>query len=400
MASFWRYFRLLFVSHLVILGAFYLVIGCYVAGGSLKKSDLLDLSGKPFGADFLPYWAASKLAMAGDPAAIFSRQEIYAVERGVIGAEITPKIWPYPPTFLLMVLPLSLLPYVISFICWLAVTGSGFVYVARRLIPKKPVTWLVLVFPGTVTNFLYGQNGFLSAALLGGGLLLAERYPFTGGCLLGLLSYKPQLAVLISLALAAGRYWRALLGAVISAVGLALASLLVLGSNVWIAFFKNLPLDAGLMNRAHLWGKMPTVFAAARLEGASQELAAAIQAVAIIGVILAVGWVWCRRSPLPIRGSVLAVGIFLATPYAFDYDLTILALPFAWLGWEAYAHDSKFQEVFLWLAWALLAWATLGPSWVLSWAINFPFRLVVLVAMLLLIVYRAARPWPGAAARG
>ncbi len=392
MPIFWRYFRILFVSHLLILGAFYLVIGCYVAAGGLNKSDLIDLSGRPFGASFLPYWVASRLAKAGDPAAIFSRQEIYTGEKRVIGAEINPMVWHYPPAFLLMLLPFGFLPYAISFICWLAVTGSGFVYVIQRLIPKTPLTWMVMVFPGTVNNILYGQNGFLSAAILGGGLILAERYPFGGGCLLGLLSYKPQLAWLIPVALAAGRYWKALLGAVISAVGLALASLLVLGSSVWIAFFKDLPLAAGLMNRAQLWGKMPTVFAASRLNGASPGLATTMQAVAIGGIILAVGWVWFRRAPLPIRGSVLAAGIFLATPYAFDYDLAILALPFIWLGWEAYTHGSKFQEAFLLLVWAFLAWSTLGPHWILSWAMNFPFKVTALVAIVLLAVYRAARP--------
>ncbi len=385
-SSIYWYLRLLLVSHLVILGAFYLVVGCYIAAGSFSKPDLIDLSGKPLGSDFLPYWAAAKLAMTQDPAAIFSAQELYAVERQVIGAETTPKVWPYPPTFLLMVLPFALLPYAASFACWLAVTGAGFAYVIRRLIPAKALSWLVLVFPGTVNNVLYGQNGFLSAAFLGGGLLLMDRYPFAGGCLLGLLSYKPQLAVLVPLALAAGRYWRALAGAVSSAAGLALASLLVFGANVWVAFFKNLPLAARLMNQAHHWRKMTTVFAAARLEGASWELAAALQAAVALGVILVVGWVWWRRLPLPVRGSVLAVGIFLVTPHAFDYDLTILALPFAWLGWTAYAHDLEFQELFLLLTWAILAWVTLGPPWVLSWAGNFPFRLVVLVALLPLAV--------------
>ena len=161
--------------------------------------------------------------------------------RGLSGPRSPTRIPPYPPTFLLLVLPLAFLPYAVSFICWLAVTGTGFLYVIRRLVPNNPLFWLVLVFPGTVNNVLFGQNGFLSAAFLGGGLILAERHPFAGGCLLGLLSYKPQLAWLIPLALAAGRYWQALLGAVISAVALALASLCLLGSDVWIAFFKNLP---------------------------------------------------------------------------------------------------------------------------------------------------------------
>jgi len=396
--SIYWYFRLLLVLHLVICGAFYLVIGCYNAAGTLYRTGLIDDSGRPFGGDFLCYWAASKVALTRGPAAIFSHDEVYSVEKGVVGASTSPKDWKYPPTYLLLVLPLALLPYAASFICWIAFTGSGFVYVIRRIIPQNPLSWLVLVFPGTVLNFFMGQNGFLSAAFLGGGLLLAEHYPFAGGCLLGLLSYKPHLAFLIPLALAAGRYWKALLGAVFSAAILALGSLLLLGPSVWIAFYKNLPLAARHVNNPSFWRVAPTVFAAARLLGASWELGAGLQAVAIIGAILAVGWVWFRRTPLPVRGSVLVVGIFLATPHAFDYDLAILALPFAWLGWEAYSHDSKIQEVFLLLAWCLLAWATLRPPWMSLYVLNFPFRLMVVVALLLLGLYQAARQWPETAA--
>jgi hypothetical protein len=324
---------------------------------------------------------------------VFSFDSLLAAEREVVGADPQfPRYWKYPPTYLLMVLPLSLLPYVISYICWMILTGSGFIYVIRHLIPRNPLSWLLLVFPGTVHNFLAGQNAFLSTAILGGGLLLAESHPFAGGCLLGLLSYKPQLAFLIPVALAAGRYWKALAGAVISAVTLALGSLLLLGSDVWVAFFKNLPLAANHMNQPSLWQKIPTVYAAMRNQGATLELAATLQAVAIIVMILTVGWVWFRRAPLPIRGSVLVVGICIASPHAFDYDLTILAIPFAWLGWEAYAQESKFQEVFILLAWTLLSWALLRPPWMDAWASNLPLRLVVVVALLLLGVYRAVRP--------
>ena len=276
--SFYWYFRLFLVLHVIILGVFHLSLGCYAAADCLRRPNLIDISGRPFGCDFLCYWTASKVALTQGPAAVFSLDSLRAAEREVVGAAPPfPRDWKYPPTYLLMVLPLSLLPYVVSFICWLALTGSGFIYVIRRLIPKNSLCWLFLVFPGAVHNFLAGQNGFLSAAILGGGLLLAERHPFAGGCLLGLLSYKPQLAFLIPVALAAGRYWKALIGAVISAVTLALASLLLLGSGVWIAFFKNLPLAANHMNQAHLWQKVPTVFAAARYQGATWELAAVMQ---------------------------------------------------------------------------------------------------------------------------
>jgi alpha-1,2-mannosyltransferase len=390
--SIYWYICFFLILHVITIGIFYLVVGSYIAAGSLGKTNHIDLSGKPLGSDFLPYWAASKLALTGNPAAIFSREEIYAVEREVIGADFPPRVWPYPPTFLLMVLPLAFLAYPVAFLVWLSFTGLAYLQVIHRIIPKSMAFWIFIFFPGAVSNCLYGQNGFLSAVFFGGGLLLAESYPFAGGCLLGLLSYKPQLAFLIPLALVMGRYWKVLTGTAFSAITLALASLWGLGSSVWISFFKNLPTAAAVLNKAYLWGKMPTVFAAARLGGASQKLAAALQAISTIGIILVISWIWFRRAPLPIRGSVLAVGIFLATPFAFDYDLTILALPFAWLGWDAYTHELKFQETLLLLVCSLLAWTTLGPSWVLSWAYNFPFKLVVLLALLFLAVYRVS--WP------
>jgi Glycosyltransferase family 87 len=394
----YRYLGFLFLSYLLCLGSFYLFVGGYIVWSSFHKPALLDLSEKPVGSDFLTYWAASKVARTQPPLAVFSREAISEVEREVIGAEISPRIWNYPPSFLLMVLPLSLLPYLLSFISWLAVTCCGYVYIIRRIIPKNPYAWLFLLFPGAVSNFLYGQNGFLSATFLGLGLLLLDRHPFVGGGVLGLLSYKPQMAFLIPMALTAGRCWKALAGAVISAVGLTLASLLLLGSEVWLGFFKNLPLAAGLLDKAHLWEKMPTVLAAARSAGASHKLAMIIQAVSTALVITAVARVWSRSVSLPSRGSVLACGVILATPYAFAYDLTILALPFAWLGWEAYTKDSIAVEVCLLLVWAFLAWFSLGLPWILKWMGNFPLSQIALLAMFLLAIYRTDRLGTGPSA--
>lgn len=389
--SAYRYPCILFFSYLLCLGSFYLVVGGYIVYGSLHKPDLMDLSKKPVGSDFLTYWAASKVARTQPPVAVFSREAMTEVEREVIGTEINPRIWNYPPSFLLMVLPLSFLPYLLSFLSWLAVTCCSYVYVIRRIIPKHPASWLFLLFPGAVSNFLYGQNGFLSTAFLGLGLILMDRYPFVGGSVLGLLSYKPQMAFLIPIALSAGRCWKALAGAVVSAVGLALASLLLLGSEVWLGFFKNLPMAAGLLDKAHLWEKMPTVFAAARSAGASQNLAMIIQTVSTALVITAVARVWSRGVSLPGRGSVLACGVILATPYAFAYDLTILALPFAWLGWEAYTNDSLAEEICLLLVWAWLSWFSLGLPWILKWVGNFPLSQAVLMALFLLAIFRTDR---------
>ena len=67
---------------------------------------------------------------------------------------------------------------------------------------------------------MHGHNGFLTALLLGGGLILLERKPFLAGLLLGCLVYKPQFALVLPLLLLALWNWRAIAGAAVSSLAL------------------------------------------------------------------------------------------------------------------------------------------------------------------------------------
>src|SRR4029077_20364009 len=67
---------------------------------------------------------------------------------------------------------------------------------------------LALAFPAVLINVGHGHNGFLTAALLGGGLVVLDRRPLPAGILFGLMAYKPQFGLMIPIALAAGGYWR------------------------------------------------------------------------------------------------------------------------------------------------------------------------------------------------
>jgi hypothetical protein len=138
----------------------------------------------------------------------------------------------------------------------------------------------MLAFPFVGQNLSYGQDGYILALMLGGGLLWLDANPWLSGGLLGLLSYKPQLALLIPVALAAGGRGRALIAARASASGLALASAVVLGPGSWAAFWATVPLVQKLMDRPAIWCKMPTVYAAARLLGAPLPAALMLQGLA------------------------------------------------------------------------------------------------------------------------
>lgn len=308
----------------------------------LTGTGLVDRSGIQVGGDFSHYWVAASMARSGEAAAVYDVPRFKAAQETTFGVKTT-LFWLYPPTFLLMLIPFSLLPYLASLTIWILITLGGFVLVLRYLTPHPRMVWLFLAFPGTLQNFAYGQNGFLSGALLGGGLLLLDSSPAAAGVLLGLLTYKPHLAALVPLALIAGRRWRALTAMIATAATLILASLIVLGSDVWLAFLNKVLFSfQGLENSTISPGsnlpleKMPTIFAAVLLAGSNLLTATIFQVATMFLVALMVAWVWRREAPLALRASVLVLGIFLFTPYDFVYDLAILALPLAWLGWDGY----------------------------------------------------------------
>jgi hypothetical protein len=312
----------------IFISAYLLIWGSWIFTGS----GLLDRTGKPIGADFLVFWSASSMARTGDPASVYDFQKFYKVEQNIANY---PNPWVYPPTYLLMVLPLSLLPYLPSFIVWILSTFCIYLTVIRRIAPHPTTTWLALAYPGTFQNIVHGQNGFLSTALLGGGLLLLENFPLTAGILFGLLSYKPHFAILVPIALAAGKYWKALAAMFISSICFILLSGIVLGWGTWIAFYNNIssPIMI-LIQEKSLWIKMPTTFASFLLAGYNLSLAGALHGFVMFGTAIIVAWVWYREAPFYIRGSALISGILLFTPYAYYYDLSLLALPLAWLGWK------------------------------------------------------------------
>jgi hypothetical protein len=344
--------RLTFYAYLIV--AIYVVLGVvgFLAPGILGH---LDFMSHPQGArrsiDFSNFWLAASMTLDGK--SVYDAPGFIAAEEKVFGIKVFP--WFYPPTFLLILLPLAFLPYFMALMVWVAATLTGYLWAVRRIAPHPLATWLALAFPGAFENFRYGQNGFLSAALIGGGLLLLDSSPIIAGILIGMLSYKPHLMILIAVALAAGRRWKALGAAAASAAALALTSLLILGQPAWAAFFQNAPSIMKLVEEGALpFDKMVTVFSALYSSGAGFQVALWVHFAVMLLVMAAVFLVWRQGRPLAVRASVLVIGILLFTPYAFSYDLCILAMPLAWLGWQGYQKGwLPGEQALLALGWSL-----------------------------------------------
>ena len=297
------------------------------------KVGLTDGAGQPFGGDFLNYWSGAMLAWRGTAAEVYDWNAFHAFQESAVGGTLDFYHYSYPPVLLLLTAPLAALPYIPALIAW-TVSGWYCFYRALRLaMPGGGALLFSIATPALFVNALGGQNGAWTAALFGGGLSLLNRRPMIAGVLLGLLIYKPQIGVLLPIALLAGRQWKALAAAAVTAVGLILISGLIFGLEIWADYFRNLTIlrEAILENGSGVWHRMVSVFVFARHLGADVETAYLVQGITALLTAAVVAYVWSRDIPAGIRNAILMLGTCLVTPYLQDYDLVVSAFVVVWL---------------------------------------------------------------------
>jgi alpha-1,2-mannosyltransferase len=289
---------------------------------------------RPTTTDFVSFYAAGSLADAGAPALAYDEGAHLAAEQRATAPGIRYQFFNYPPVYLLLCAPLARLPYLVAFVLFESVGLTLFVAVGCRILGERSPEALcaLLALPIVWWNFGLGQNAFLTAALFGGATLLVDRRPLVAGLMFGVLCYKPQLAILVPVALVCAGRWRALAGAALSAAALVLLSLAAFGGDTWAAFLRTVAAAPAMYQSGRIvFGGMTNPFGAARLVGAAPSVAYGVQAAATLAAAAIVGWVWRRRLSLASRAAVLAAAAPIAAPLALLYDLMLSALAASWL---------------------------------------------------------------------
>jgi arabinofuranan 3-O-arabinosyltransferase len=305
------------------------------AGAALGKIWIIDASGQPIHTDFANLYAAGRLVRDGVPAAAYEWTLHHAAETALLGHDSIQDFgWKYPPTFLIIVGLLAFLPYATAFVVWIAATLPLYLVTIRAIVGDK-VGWLVAgAFPCLLPNVLVGQNGFLTASLIGGALILLQREPVLAGLCLGLVTYKPQFIVLFPVVLLAGGYWRAIIATVLTVAALTVITIALFGVSAWVEFFHSLQLTSqALLSRDHAeWYQVQSLFALVRMLGGGATYAWILQ-LALTGLIAALLCAMWRntRISFELKASALAAAVPLATPYVYLYDLTVLGVSAAFL---------------------------------------------------------------------
>jgi len=366
-----------------------LVICTLAFAGWVAVSDgLIDRNGKPLGTDFSNVYAAGALTWQGRPAEAYQPELQHRAEKAVFdGREVPFYGWHYPPFFFAVAFAVAAVPYAFGLSIWLVVSFAAYLATLRAILPRPETLLVASAFPAVFINVGHGQNGFLTAALLGGALHWLDRKPWLAGILIGMLAYKPQFGVLIPIALLAGRRWTTIGAAAATVLALVAVSFAALGSGVWHAFLDSLNFTQSVVleQGGTGWEKIQSIFSAARNWGANVPTAYAIQSTLALLLAASLAWLWHSDAAFELKAAALAAGSLLATPYVLDYDLVVLAIAIAFFARHGLNRGFRGYEISVLAA----AWAVPLLTRSIAGATGVPLGLIVLLAFYGVVLRRA-----------
>lgn len=275
-------------------------------------------AGSTLGYDFQAYEAAARRLLDGlrlyDP----------AVEAAGGFA-----IYLYPPPFALAIVPLAIVGGDAAIWIWTGLLIAAFLASVALLPVGRTVRWLILLLGALDWPLLYslklGQVGPILFLLFAIGWRWLDRPRLLGSTIgLGAL-IKIQPGLLVAWAALTGR-WGACLVALAVVLGGAVAITVAAGTQPWFDYPALLGRVAAPLTTPHNF----TPGAIAWQVGASPEVAAVIQAIAIATAVAAIVAA-VRLTTKEASYLVTVVGSQLISPVLWDHYALLLLLPVAWL---------------------------------------------------------------------
>lgn len=288
--------------------------------------------GAPLGRDFVNFWMAPRLVLAGKGALLIDLPAYSEAIRATFGLTRDPGLlFVYPPHALLLFAPFAALPFLPAVLLWTAANLAGLALATRLLLGGAPAGGAILaacLSPPAVAMMMYGHFGGLLALATTVAVIEAERRPVLAGLCLAFLSTKPQFACAIGLMLLFAGRWRCLFVGGAASLALAAVSVGLFGIEVWQRFVMiTMPMQSAFVTQfdAKMIETAVTAYFAARYSGLPGPAAWAIQGiVSIMSLAFAVAALR-RGAREPGALLVVILGALVMQPYVSHYDLAIAA---------------------------------------------------------------------------
>ncbi|MEX0276637.1 MAG: glycosyltransferase family 87 protein [Ruegeria sp.] len=293
---------------------------------SLSWIELLIDGKAALNVDFRVFWAAATLAASGAPLDALNIDQLSTVH-GVVNDDWMP--WAYPAGFLVALMPLGVLSFSAAWLAFTLVSIGASLAAFRPFSGGITPVWLGFALaPAMMPNLTMGQTSVLwTAGIVGALALLRAERPIMAGVVIGLLTLKPQLGLLVPIALIAATAWPTFISAAVTTIAISVISTLIVGIEYWGEMYEMMRLHfesvRGASDENALMISAFAAFAGVGIpDAAALTLQWAITGLAAITVFVA----W--RSPkvgFDLKAATLLLGIVSSTPYLWFYESALLA---------------------------------------------------------------------------
>jgi hypothetical protein len=275
--------------------------------------------------DFRVFWASARLVLSGEPLAAFNDSRLDA-EYGEVTTAWMP--WLYPPGYLYLVAPLGALPYAVAFLTMTLLSVMAMALASRPFTGGVKPVWAALTLaPAYLPALVIGQNALIWLAVLLAALYaLRSGRPILAGVIIGCLTLKPQLGLLIPIALLASWQWRTILAATVTTILLAALPTLLTGIEYWSLLVERLGLHADRMVTLidELYLTVGPFYVASML-GLPTPAALALQWTITAIAALSVFVFWrSSRIGFDAKVALLMIAILLSAPYLWYYEAAMM----------------------------------------------------------------------------
>jgi alpha-1,2-mannosyltransferase len=358
------------------------------------------------GGDYLHFYVAARMVRDGEQGRLYDFPYQIQLQRDPARMPFPPlqdsyALYIYPPFFVWFCLPFSYLPFKAGAAAWVLFMSGCLVAALRILVGTCGKTRgalglaLLAAFPfmPALMSIYSCQNATLSLLILSSTYaLLKGGKPAAAGAVFALQTFKPQLTLVIAVAMLCKGQWRFVLGALIGGVVLLVASL-ALSPGATDDYLRLGPtllkwMDLPGISRADVacWRGFWRLLLGDQRVRSSQAAAAASSLITLLPLVRAF------RGPLDTgsdefasKFSALVLATIVVSPYLLYYDLTLLLIPMVLAACAQIAGGRPFVRhlIWPWLTAALYGAATCSRSIAAATGVQFvvPMILIYLVAV-------------------
>ncbi len=320
--------RPLELGALAIAAAIIGVMGYLLIGAN----GLLLANGQPVFGDFIAFWSAGRVALDGHPEHAYDVAIARAYQQLAVPGVAYVAPWNSPPTFMLFVVPLAMLPYPVAAILFLLVTSAIYIYAALKILPDKRALIFALTMPAAVYHLGTVQSGLLTAGVTALAIHWLDKHPARSSVMIALLAIKPHLAIMWPVLLAVTRRGRTFLMTAVITAGFVLTAGLIVGYDAYGLFLDNLTDSQNLISDQRITTPAyASLYANLLALGAREWLAIGIHFASSVAALGSACWVFVNGARNH-QGAALCAATLLFSPYLFFYDFTLLGLAVALLG--------------------------------------------------------------------